>query len=221
MNSESHKSDGSDAPGKYIVRSGDCITSIAEAHGLFWKTLWDDPANERIRKERKNPNLLAPGDELVVPEKRIHNESGATEKKHRFRKKGVPAKISFRVMDGGKPRSGQPYLLIIDGRSTKGELDEDGRVEISIPPGAVAGVLRAGDPPQEYQLRLGQLDPITTVAGVQARLNSVGYNCGPVNGVMGAETIAAVRRFQQDEGLEVTGKIEVPVTDALQKRFGC
>jgi N-acetylmuramoyl-L-alanine amidase len=124
-------------------------------------------------------------------------------------------------MDGGQPRSGQPYVLFIDGIATEGELDDEGGIEISIPPGALEGVLRVGDPPQEYRLQLGHLDPITTVAGVQARLNSVGYVCGAVDGVIGSQTSEALQRFQRDEGLEVTGKIDQATTDALQSRFGC
>ena len=50
-----------------------------------------------------------------------------------------------------------------------------------------------------------------TVRSVQQYLSENGYNCGAIDGVMGANTMDAITRFEADHGMEVTGAI----TDGL------
>ena len=44
------------------------------------------------------------------------------------------------------------------------------------------------------------------IHAVQARLTQLGYDPGPVDGVMGGKTAAAIRRFQSDHGIPQTGR---------------
>ena len=46
------------------------------------------------------------------------------------------------------------------------------------------------------------------VSSVQARLNENGYNAGAVDGIVGPQTTAAVRRYQSDNGLSVDGVVD-------------
>lgn len=46
----------------------------------------------------------------------------------------------------------------------------------------------------------------TEIHAVQARLKQLGYDLGPVDGVMGGKTAAAIRRFQSDHGIPQTGR---------------
>ena len=63
-------------------------------------------------------------------------------------------------------------------------------------------------------------DPI--VGAIQTLLAELGYAPGPADGVMGQRTRAAVREFQQDKGLEVTGEatdeLRVAACAELRKR---
>lgn len=96
--SSSSSGTGPVGQGDHIVRQGECINSIAAEHGLFWETVWNDGGNSELRQQRTNPDLLLPGDKLVIPEIRVKQESGATEQKHRYRRKGVPVELVVRIL---------------------------------------------------------------------------------------------------------------------------
>lgn len=87
--------------GAHEVRDGECIHSIAEQTGHFWETIWNDGGNADIKSARKNPDVLLPGDKLVIPPLDETPESGATEQRHRFRRKGVPIQLIIRVLKQG------------------------------------------------------------------------------------------------------------------------
>ncbi len=54
-----------------------------------------------------------------------------------------------------------------------------------------------------------------SVSAVQQALNELGFKAGPVDGVAGRQTRAAVARFQQDRGLAPTGEIDDALVAAL------
>lgn len=95
--------------GLYTVRQGDSTSSIAFRHGLLPETIWDHPSNADLKGRRADRNVLHPSDMLFVPERRERDESGATEERHSFRRKGVPETLRIRVMkyEGEAPQDGQ------------------------------------------------------------------------------------------------------------------
>lgn len=54
----------------------------------------------------------------------------------------------------------------------------------------------------------GVLEDRATTQAVQRELNTRGYDAGPADGVMGNKTRDALRTFQSDAGLPLTGKID-------------
>lgn len=66
---------------EYAVKQGDCMESIAQKFGLFWEKIWNHPKNVKLNEQRKDPNVLYPGDVVFVPEKEDKEESGATEQR--------------------------------------------------------------------------------------------------------------------------------------------
>jgi len=207
---------------EHIVRQGDTTTSIAQEHGFFWETIWDHPNNEELKSSRENPNVLHPGDVIFIPERRERQESGATEQRHRFRRKGVPERLRLRLLDeDDEPRADISYSLEIDGNLFTGTTDSEGMIEHSIPPNAGTGRLLVGDSQEEeHELNLGHLDPISEISGVQARLKNLNLYLGEVNGEMNDETGLAIMEFQQRHDLEETGEMNDETRGQLEEVHG-
>jgi len=241
----------------YIVKQGDSVESIAYDHGFFWEVLWNDPQNAELKRLRKDPNVLLPGDIVFIPDLRVKEESGATEQRHQFRVKGVPAKLRLRILEteeeeedededeeiidltddfewfeedglsetvppqgiGPKPRANVSYLLELDnGAIIQGETDDNGQIECNITPNMSKArlVLEPGTADEEViDLKIGHLDPVEKTSGVQARLNNLGFRCGPVDGVLGPRTRRALKHFQASAGLKATGELDESTTQKL------
>lgn len=194
---------------QHRVQPGDCINSIALRYGFFPDTLWNHPLNAALRALRDNPDVLAPGDVVQVPDLRVREETRATGNTYRFQRRGVPARLQLQVLHEGRPLAGQPYKLTVDGgRARTGMTNDRGEVIAAIPPDARVAHLRVGQGTQvqEFDLQLGRLEPVETVAGLQARLRNLGYDCGDERGEAGPRTRAALRAFQAVQSLPVTGE---------------
>jgi len=59
--------------------------------------------------------------------------------------------------------------------------------------------------------------PDATVQAIQQKLNELGYNAGPADGLMGGSTRAAIIAFQQDRGLATTGAADQSLLLQLQQ----
>ena len=57
-----------------------------------------------------------------------------------------------------------------------------------------------------------------TVRNIQAGLQRLGYDPGPADGRFGPQTEAAIRRFQQDNGLAVDGQPTAALWQQIQQR---
>ncbi len=51
----------------------------------------------------------------------------------------------------------------------------------------------------------------------QDRLNALGYNVGTPDGKLGPRSVAAIRSFQKDRGLPVSGQLDTATRDALSR----
>lgn len=208
-------------PTSYKVKPGDCISSIAFEHGFFPDTIWNHPENAKLKEERKNLNVLRPGDVVHIPDKRIKEVSEPTNQVHKFKLKNVPAKLRIQFMFDSEPRANIPYELTVDGSliSKPGDkTDSEGYVNASIPPNARVGrlVLFEDGEETEYELALGSLNPVTGLSGVHQRLFNLGYYFGQIGSDFTEETKDALLEFQKASGLSETGDLDDATRNKLQ-----
>ena len=53
---------------EYVVRPGDSLSRLAkEANLRSWRDLYDHPCNAPLRKKRKDPSCIWPGDRVCIP----------------------------------------------------------------------------------------------------------------------------------------------------------
>lgn len=205
-------------PGNYEVKQGDCISSVAYRAGFFPDTIWHHPENAELKRERTDPNVLLPGDVVVVPVKTLRHEPGDTEQRHRFRRKGVPERLHVQLLQLGQPRANVEYILDLDGKTHRGNADDMGWINHPIVPNASIArlIVDPGPEQDEYDIVIGGVDPKDTVTGVQERLSNLGYDCF-ITGALDGRTKAALREFQETHGLEVSGEPDAKTTDALEQ----
>lgn len=212
---------------RYVVKAGDCFASIAARAGLgSGKTLYYAQSQE-FRRRRPNPDLIFPGDVLELPDPASRQADCATNRRHRFRRKGTPIWLRLRLQDAlGNAMSRCKYLLDLGDCKWKGTTDSDGKIEKQIPAHNESGVLvvyqrDSSDEYARWNLMLGHLDPLEEIRGVQQRLNNLGFQAGPPDGAVGPRTSDAVRAFQEDRGMETNGKLDDSLRAELKSAYGC
>lgn len=95
----------------YIVKRGDTLSQIAKQHGfLNWQVVWDDPGNDAVRAKRGRPELIQPGDEVLIPVKSVKFEKVDAKKPARFQLVQAPplAAITINLVD----RKGAAYAAL-------------------------------------------------------------------------------------------------------------
>lgn len=237
----------------HIVSQGESVSSIAYEHGFFWQTLWDHPKNRDLKSLRKDPDILTEGDVLHIPDREDKQESGATEGKHSFKMRGVPAKFVLIVLQDAKDQAGAaaddegssnwweyqepkpkavkrepmahaPFELFADGVLVKkDQTDGDGRLEAKLVPNARAGLLvlnRGTARESVIELNFRCMDADSSLSGISRRLNNLGFPCRTEAPEPDSETQAALQAFQEQHGLDVSGKVDDATRNRLKEVYG-
>lgn len=207
----------------YIVKQGDCISSIAFEHGFFPETIWNHENNAELKKKRQDPNVLMPGDVVFVPDKRLKVVSEPTNQVHKFSYKAGSAKLNLKLLMDDEPLANEPFVLDIEGNLFEGTVDNEGRIRVPVIPNAENGKLTVGTAPHqiEYVLDLGWLDPIEQISGVKKRLHNLGYEVGIMDQRVSNELRDAILEFEFDHNLEQTGQVTDQLRARLKEVYGC
>jgi N-acetylmuramoyl-L-alanine amidase len=214
----------------HIVEQGEYFSSIAQKYGFtLGRTIYEHEQNAELRQRRPNPNILCPGDEVFVPEKTDAPKTVPTGKTHKFKLTGDTIGLKVKVAEHfGPPLKGRPYTLKIGDNLLKGNVPDSGIIEHNIPVGLPEVELRvfaAGAKNKEscyhWVLKIGHLDPVDTISGIQARLNNLGFYAGPVDGEDNPTTRTAVRQFQRAHKLLVDEVAGPKTQQKLKEVYGC
>jgi N-acetylmuramoyl-L-alanine amidase len=199
----------------YTIKQGDCCASLEHEFGIPWKSIWNHASNTTLKQKRKTPDVLFPGDEIFIPETRLKEEPCATEKLHKFKKKVENVWLRLRLLEEDEPRRNLKYTLKIGDKEIKGTTDGNGKLEHKISPAPrEAWVITETD---IYHLTLGGLDPTEEDSGVEQRLTNLGF-LG--NEKSPAIIEAAVKEFQDKNGLEQTGEVNDATRSKLLEKHG-
>ena len=117
------------------------------------------------------------------------------------------------------PLKDMDYTLNIDGREKKGKTNGEGWLKEYIVPNAKVAKLKMADG-TEFQLKLGDLDPVDEISGIQGRLYSLGLYEEQINGRLDDKTKIALALFQSLNELEVTGEADEKTKDLLTQMSG-
>jgi len=210
----------------YVVRQGECFSSIAERHGFRdYKTIYDHPDNAELKKKRPDPNLLHPGDEIRIPELSIKEVSAVTAKEHRFEIHAPQKVLRLKlVLHGDEPLANESYRLVVDRVVHEGATNGNGEIEIPVDIASRRGELEIAG--RKLMLHLSALNPIDEtddegVTGIQSRLANLGFDVGPIDGRLGPRTHMAIALFQAEEKLEIDGELTDATRKKLAERHGC
>lgn len=196
-----------DAGEAYTAVQGDTLIRLGDVFGLAPESIWGHERNASLRGDRKDLNELLPGDRVFIPKIRKRIESGPTDRRHVFRRFGVPARCRIQVMYLEHAVPNAAYTFDVAGRATSGRTDANGLVDIVVPAQATRGMLVVqpddDTPDLAIEVLFGYLDPLNSPSGVKKRLENLGFlrESDPPE----KRLALALKRLQRAMNLEVTG----------------
>jgi N-acetylmuramoyl-L-alanine amidase len=209
----------------HIIKQGECIATIAQANGFSSEALYQHPDNAELRKKRPNPNILHPGDSVLVPQRETKSLTAQTGATHRFQVKLAKRELRLVLLDyDGKPIANTSYVLEIEGERAEGQTTGDGEVKQAISNGSRSAILSIRG--RELILDCSCLNPLTDVpdggtSGARERLRNLGYAVGDGSDNLDPATRTALALFQHEAKLEVTGNLDDATCSKLIAAHRC
>lgn len=215
----------------YVIKQGDYLSKLAYQMGFDMNAVWEASENEEIRTKRPCKDVLYPGDVLYVPHVEPKEESVSAGGSNGYAA-NVPSttvELEF-VDDAGKPLSDQPCEVqgLIGGSIESKRTDGSGVLKLEVPVTAreftvtFKETIRWDEGDEEgdlvFNVRMGDMDPLSEQAGVVKRLSNLGYlpDCDGLPEEVVAELLpAGIKSFQRSHGMEMTGELTDDVRQLL------
>jgi hypothetical protein len=172
---------------RVLVGPGDTALRIAARHGFRrLASVWLRAENDALRARRRSAEVLAPGDELFVPDLEPRLEGADTTKRHVYLAPRPRERLRARFEWSDRtPMASRAFTLELEGAPITGATDDAGLVDVAIPLGIREASLWFDDDPElVWSLRIGELDPVDEptldagLSGAIARLRNLAhYQC--------------------------------------------
>jgi hypothetical protein len=208
----------------YVVKEGEQLAQIVAREcgpTTDVQTVVSDAKNEPLFKSR-SPNVLGTGDKVWLPDDKAISPLQlklSTGSFHRVVIKRTTRSFRLKLAQPDRtPIANAPFVLTVGGQPYRGTTDGDGMLEVQLPLDAYEGEISVGD--RKRSIQVGGLEPLHLLRGVQGRLLNLGYSPGPIDGVMGYRTVAAIKAFQADHGLKVDGVVGDETRARLKSAYG-
>ena len=211
----------------HVVCQGETLTIIALESGIPAKDIWEHDKNTDLRTARPDPDVLAPGDVIFIPEDKRPELSFSPGTANKYKAELPAVQLNMKVA----AHAGEAFVIRTpSGKAIEGTVGEDGSLQAAI--GPLARHVRLSFPQSavEWEVAVGHLDPATLPSGARARLMNLGYmlSIEELFGIEVAEAMDATTRplsdaieaFQCDQGLPETGVLDQATADALVKQHG-
>lgn len=210
----------------YVIKQGDYLLKLSHTLGFNHDKVWNDGKNAKLKEERKNPNMLQAGDIVFIPDEPKKKLRLNKEETNAFVAKVPTVTISIVVAEDSEPLKDATYVVEGLGDDTELKTDGKGTATFPAPVHAREVVLFFKEKKLRLKIGIGDLDPVGTPAGARMRLQSLGYFGGKTVGEEQyvaddpKELEAALKAFQQNLELEITGLLDQATQDALVKEHG-
>lgn len=203
----------------YVIRQGDYLNALAFRFGFDPQAVWNDAKNEDLRKKRKNPDVLYPGDLLFIPDTPLPPKEITAQSENPFTT-AVPL-TKFTVK--GPPDA----AYIVEGivPPLEGTAGGDGAIELEIPVTTQELLLTYPELGFAYPLRIAHLNPVDEPSGVQGRLGNLGFGRTPMAHLLQdvlalgepEEVLAAraITQFKQTHKLGNTAEVDEATREKL------
>ena len=183
-------------------------------------TIKDSKIQIRITLTKVIQDTTGCKDKITIPDPEEIELSAASDKKHTFVKTRPKTTLKIKVQDEkGKPIANIPWKMTLGEQIFEGTSAGNGLVEQEIPTAKGEATLEIDT--HKFPLRIGHLNPIDEVEGVQKRLHNLGYDCGEINGVVGTKMAKTLKVFQRDNSLKESGNVDQASKDKLKELYGC
>jgi peptidoglycan hydrolase-like protein with peptidoglycan-binding domain len=133
----------------------------------------------------------------------------------------VPLKVVVKGSDG-KPLAGKAFVIEGVGDPIKGTTDGDGMVSAEVPATTPSCRIVLEEVNVRYTVLIGHLDPVAEESGVRQRLAHLGFLSSSFDRFRThpPSLEEGVRAYQRARGLTLTGTVDDPTRDALEKEHG-
>lgn len=220
----------------YVIRKGDYLTKLGHEMGFDPAFVWAHAKNKQLVQKRKNQEVLKAGDILWIPDEARRKMPVESEASNSYVARVPKMPLVMTLKLGGKILKKEPFIVrglgrLPDGTGAKkeeltGETDDKGVLRLA--PAVHVREIEIVLPKRKKELRIfvAGLAPDNELSGVRMRLKNLGYLGAKHQGAERYEALdpvqleAAVRAFQQDAGIEVTGVVDEKLTQKLVEVHG-
>lgn len=127
----------------HVAKPGDCFDSLAKENGFYnYKTLYDHGDNATLKGARPNPNQLAEGDNVNIPDKTPKKVALDLDKEKKFVVDRKKTKVRVKLMSSQDKMLAVSECTFTVGSFTKSGQPAEGLIEGEIDPTVKTGSLK-------------------------------------------------------------------------------
>ncbi len=211
----------------YVIRQGDYLTKLAHTKGFDAEAIWNDAKNEDLKNKRKDPQQLQPGDILYISDGSTPKLPVTVGSSNDYVARIPKVPVLLRLQIGGEILEKEPFIILgVGPKPIEGATDEHGylKTEVGVNVREIEVRLPARD--RTLRVRVGNMDPLNELSGLQKRLTHLGFYQPSYAGTENYEAcdpkqiMAALAAFQSAQKLPATGKLDEDTAKALVAAHG-